>query len=281
MVIRTVSRSLVVAILLLGWVPVASAQTADEIIDKHLAAIGGRAALGKLKSRSMTGTITLSTPGGDISGPVEILTQAPNKSRTLINLDLSALGAGAMTLDQRFDGTSGYIRDSLRGNRDIAGSQLEAMRNGSFPSALLDYKERGSTIELGGKEKVGDREAYVLIVKPKAGSPVRHFIDASSYLPIKAVLTVDAPQMGEVQQTTEFADFREVDGVKVPFTVKVSSPIQNSVVTITKVEHNTKIDEALFSKPPGERNELFDRDIASPSQATSAAAAAPRRGLGH
>jgi outer membrane lipoprotein-sorting protein len=267
--------------LLLSWTPAASAQTADEIIEKHLAAIGGRAALGKLKSRSMTGTITLSTPAGEVSGPVEVLAQAPNKSRTLINLDLSALGAGAMTLDQRFDGTSGYIRDTLRGNRDIAGSQLETMRNGSFPSALLDYKDRGSTIELGGKEKVGDREAYVLIVKPKAGSPARHFIDASSSLPIKVVLTVDAPQMGEVEQTTEFSDFREVDGVKVPFTVKVHSPIQNSVVTITKVEHNTKIDEALFSKPPGEKDDLFDPDMASPSQATSAGAAAAGQRGGH
>jgi hypothetical protein len=275
---RTLSRPLVVvAVLLLGWMPPASAQTADEIIEKHLAAIGGRAALGKLKSRSMTGTITLSTPGGDVSGPVEVLTQEPNKSRTLINLDLSALGAGPMTLDQRFDGTSGYIRDSLRGNRDITGTQLESLRNASFPSPLLNYKERGSTIELGGKEKVGDREAYVIIVKPKTGPVVRHFIDAASYLPIKAVFTIDAPQMGEVEQTTEFSDFREVDGVKVPFTVKITSAIQNSTVTITKVEHNTKIDETLFSKPPGDVIDMSRLGLTRPVHTASAAAAKTER----
>ncbi|HET9359950.1 MAG TPA: hypothetical protein VFO58_09375, partial [Vicinamibacterales bacterium] len=82
--------------LLLCWAHTAAAQTADEIIEKHLAAAGGRAALGKLTSRSMAGTITLSTPGGELSGPFEILSQAPNKSRTLITLDLTALGAGKM-----------------------------------------------------------------------------------------------------------------------------------------------------------------------------------------
>src|SRR6185295_12160740 len=102
-----VSRRLAIAILVLGWTGLAHAQTADEIVEKHLAAIGGRAALAKLKSRTMTGTITVSTPGGDISGPVELVAQAMNKSRMLIKLDLSALGAGQMVFDQRFNGETG------------------------------------------------------------------------------------------------------------------------------------------------------------------------------
>jgi zinc protease len=246
---NTVSRRLVMAVLLLGWVQGASAQTADEIIEKYLTAIGGRAALGKLKTRSMIGTITLSTPGGDVSGPVEIVSQEPNKSRTLIKLDLSSFGAGQMIFDQRFDGTSGYVLDSLQGNRDITGNQLENMKNGSFPNPFLNYREMGATVELGGKEKVGEREAYLLIFKPTSGSVVRQYLDAESYLPIRVVVKVAAPQVGELEQTTELLDYRDVDGVKVPFQVKATSSVQSSTITITKVEHNTKIDEALFSKP--------------------------------
>lgn len=240
-------------VLLLGWAQGASAQTADEIIEKYLAAIGGRAALGKLKSRVTTGTITLSTPAGELSGPVEILNQEPNKSRTLIKLDLSAVGAGQMVFDQRFDGTSGYVLDSLQGNRDITGTQLENMKNGSFPSPFLNYKETGATVDLSGKEKVGEREAYVLVIKPKSGSVVRQYIDADSYLPVRLVIKVEVPQVGEVEQTTELLDHREVDGVKVPFQVKTASAVQSFTVTITKVEHNTKIDEALFSKPAADK----------------------------
>ena len=65
---RTFSRRLVLAVLVLGWTPSAFAQTADDVIEIYLAAIGGRAALGKLTSRTTTGTIMLSTPGGDVSG---------------------------------------------------------------------------------------------------------------------------------------------------------------------------------------------------------------------
>src|SRR5450759_1785931 len=129
---KAVSRRLVMAVLVLSWGQTASAQTADEIIDKYLTAIGGRAALGKLTSRTKIGTMTSSTPAGDVSGPVEILNQQPNKSRMLIKMDLSSLGAGPMTVDQRFDGTSGYVLDSLQGNRGITGKKPENTRNGAL-----------------------------------------------------------------------------------------------------------------------------------------------------
>src|SRR5438552_10243768 len=170
-------RRLLLAAMVLGCARTAFAQTADEIIEKYLTAIGGRAALSKLTSRTTTGTITLSTPGGDVSGPVEIYNQAPNKSRTVIKLDLSSFGAGQMTFDQRLNGTAGYVIDTLQGNRDIAGNQLENMKNASFPSPFLNYQELGATVELGGKEKVGEREAYLLILKPMSGSIARQFMD--------------------------------------------------------------------------------------------------------
>ena len=134
---KAMLRRLVMALLVLGCGQVASAQTADEIVDKVLNAMGGRAAIGKLTSRSTVGTMTLSTPAGEVSGPIEILNQLPNKSRTLIKMDLSSLGAGPMTVDQRFDGTSGYVVDTLQGNRDITGNQLENMKNGSFEEVAM------------------------------------------------------------------------------------------------------------------------------------------------
>ena len=246
-------RRLFTVLFLLTCAQAASAQTADEVVEKYLTAIGGREALGKLKSRSMTGTITVSTPGGEVSGPVEIVNQAPNKSRLLIKLDLSAVGAGQMTFDQRFNGTSGYVIDTLQGNRDITGGQLEAMKNVSFPTPLLNYKDAGETVELAGKEKVGEREAHVILLKPKSGPVLRQFIDAESFLLVKTVVKVEVPQFGEVEQTTELSDYREVDGVKVPFAVKTGTALQSSSVVLTNVEHNTTIDEALFSKPAADK----------------------------
>ena len=206
-------------------------------------------ALAKVKSRVVTGTFTMSIPGGEVSGPVETFSQAPNKTRTLIRLDVSSLGAGQLVVDQRFDGNVGLILDSLQGNRDIAGNQLENLKNGSFPNPFLDDKEKGVAIDLGSREKIDGRDAFLLIVKPRSGSVVREYIDAETYLELRRVMTTDLPQVGALEQTTEFFDYRDVDGVKIPFRVTSVSTAQTSSIVVTKVEHNVAIDETLFSKP--------------------------------
>src|SRR6516225_8409616 len=113
----TCARILVGAVILVG-ARIASAQTADDVIEKSLTAQGGREAFGKVTSRSTSGTMVVSTPGGDLPGTLEVLNQAPNKVRTLVTLDLTAVGAGSMTLDQRFDGTNGIAMDSMRGDME-------------------------------------------------------------------------------------------------------------------------------------------------------------------
>lgn len=246
---KIASRRLLPVAMVLACARLASAQTADDVIEKHLAALGGRAAIAKLTSRSLAGTMTFSTPAGDVPGTIEIMNQPPNKVRTLTKLDLSSQGVGVVVVEQRFDGASGYVLDSIRGNRDITGNQLENLKNTVFPSPFLNYKERGVTVDLGEKEKVNGRDAYVLIIKPKSGSMSRQFIDAESYLSVRLVLKLDVPEVGEVEQSTEFSDYREVDGVKIPFGIRVASALQNFSIAVTKVEHNVKIDEALFSRP--------------------------------
>jgi hypothetical protein len=238
------------ALSLLLPVQMVSAQTAEEIIDKSISALGGRAAHAKLQSRLTTGTIVFATPVGEISGTIEVLNATPNKLRTLVKADLSAVGAGQLVVDQRFDGSAGYVLDSMQGNRDITGNQLDNMRNGGFPHPFLNYKDLGIAVKLAGKEKVGDRDAYVLIFDPTSGSDVRQFIDAESYLPIKSVVRVEVPQLGgELEQSNEYLDYKEVDGVKLPFRIKSTSSVQNFNVTVTKVEHNITVDQSLFSKP--------------------------------
>jgi hypothetical protein len=247
---RTLSKRLALASMFLLCAQVSRAQTADEVIEKCLTALGGRAAFAKLTSQSASGTIVLSTPGGDVSGSIEILNAPPNRSRTLIKADLSSLGAGQLVMDQRFDGTSGYVLDSLQGDHEITGNQLDNMRNGSFPNGLLNYKKLGATARLGAREKVGDRDAYPLDFDFPTGSVLHQFVDAETYLPIKVVVKVDVPQLGrEIEQSNELLDYRQVDGVKMPFEIRSTSAVQNFTITFTHVEHNMPIDGALFSKP--------------------------------
>jgi outer membrane lipoprotein-sorting protein len=236
--------------LLVSQAGLAPAQTVDDVVEKHLTAVGGREALGKLTSRTMSGSITLSTPGGDVTGTIEVYAKLPNKSRSVIDVDLSALGAGRVHQDQRFDGTTGYAIDSLNGNREITGDQLEVMRSAGFPTPLLKYKDAGAKVELMGKEKVGAQEAYVLRFTPRTGPAGRMFVGAEDYLLLKTVITINVPQLGSsVEQTVEFSDYRDVNGVKVAYTFRSANQFQTFTITATKVEHNTEIDDKSFSKP--------------------------------
>ena len=227
----------------------ALAQTADEIVEKHLAAMGGREALEKIRTRVSTGTVTVETAAGPIPGTVEAFARRPNKSRTLVTLDLSSLGAGKIINDQRFDGSAGYVIDTFNGNRDITGSQLEALRNNGFPTVWLDYRDRGIAIALTGKETLGGRPAYILELTHKTGPRVRAWVDTETFMLVKTSVQVEAPPAGSTEQTTEFGDFRTVDGVKVPFSVKSIGTGQTVTAVLTGVTHNVDVDESGFVKP--------------------------------
>ena len=244
---RNSFRLLAAAFVLLLGPNVAVAQSGDEILDKTITALGGQAALSKIKSRAASGSITIATPVGNVDGTVEIAYAVPNKIRTLTKASVPL--AGQLVIDQRFDGKTGYVLDSLRGNRDITGNQLDNLVNGTFPHPLFNYKELGATARLLGKEKAGDRDALVVLLTPAKGSQVRYYLDAETYLPLKTVIKIQTLTGQEVEQLNEFGDFRPVDGVKVAFRLKSSSPVQTFSMQLTKVEHNVPIDEALFSKP--------------------------------
>lgn len=241
--------SMAAAIALMGASSV-QAQTADEIVEKHLAAVGGRAALSKVTSQVASGKVAISAQGADFGGSIEISRKAPNKARTLMKLDLSALGGSEMIVDQRCDGKTAFASNSVQGDREITGSQLQNMLNASFPSPLLTYKEAGARVDLQGQDKAAGRTAFVLLYTPKTGPAAKLFIDAETFLVARSVTTLDVPAAGgTVEQTTDLGDYRVVDGVKTAFSVTVSSPAQTIAITLSKVELNMPIDDTIFGRP--------------------------------
>jgi hypothetical protein len=249
MVKRFASSAALAAVALLCVVP-AQAQTADEIVEKHLAATGGREAWTKLESRIAKGSVLISMQGADIAGPVEMYHKAPNKTRVHFRLDLTPYGGDEVVIEQRCDGKTAYQSNSMQGDQEITGARLQGMLNATFPTPLLNYKQAGATIELTGKEMVGDREAYVLLYTPKAGPPSTHYFDTKDYLELRSVTRMDIPELGgETNQTTDDMDYRDVDGVKIPFAVKIVNSMQTITIKLDSVEHNKPIDEAMFSRP--------------------------------
>jgi hypothetical protein len=227
-------------------------QSLDDIVEKHLAALGGRAALGKLTSRQSTGTITVTTPNGDLSGTVEISFRAPNRTYARMELDLTAMGmADKMIVEQKFNGTAGWSLNSLQGDAEITGNQLDNLRNNTFPSALLAYKAAGLALARQPNETIDGKEAIVLVLTPKTGSVIRLYLDAATHLVFQSAAKVSSPQMGEFEQVSQLSDYRIVDGVKVPFQVVNTNPAQVTTIKLTKVVHNVALDDALFNVKTG------------------------------
>ena len=242
-------RTLLVVAAVLASARTSAAQTADEIIEKSIAAMGGRAAMEKVKTRVATGTLSLGTPAGDLTGSVEMYAATPNKQRTVIKADLTQFGAGELLVDQRFDGTTGYVMDSMQGNRDITGSQLDNMKASGFPHPFLSYKALGMAVKVGAKEKVANRDAYLLTFEPASGNPIRQYVDAETFLPTRGIIRLELPQLGEIEQWIDSSDYREIDGVKVPFKLTLINSMQTITFTFAKIENNVAVDDKMFAKP--------------------------------
>lgn len=223
--------------------------TADQVVEKHLAAIGGREALSKITSRRAIGTISVSTPVGELGGSLEMTAKAPNKMRASFKIDISAVGgAGMMEVDQMFDGTNGWMMNSMQGDTPMSGDQLEGAKNAYFPSPLLNYKTTGATVALEPSQKVNDRDAIVLLMTPKTGPASRMFFDAQTFLLVRTVTRIKSPELGEVDQFSEPADYKAVDGMQVPFTIYQSAGGQSVTMKFTKIENNVAVDDAVFIK---------------------------------
>ncbi len=114
---------------------------------------------------------------------------------------------------------------------------------------MLKYKEAGAKVEVVGKETLGGKDAIVLAYTPKTGSALRLYLDARTWQLIRSVAKVNVPEAGgDMEQTTDSSDYRDVDGLKVPFTLVVTSPTQTVTITFKTVEHNKPIDDAVFGR---------------------------------
>jgi carboxyl-terminal processing protease len=195
------------------------------VLEKFMQAVGGRAAFEKLSTRVSRGTFEGASAGLKLSGTVEIIEKAPDKSVTLINVP----GAGVMR--RGFTGEYGYQQIPLMGFRRIEGAELAELKLTSDFNWMVNLERVYPKMSLRGREKSGGGELYVVEATPAAGPPATLYFDTKSGLLVR-------------RDRVYFEDYREVDGVRVPFTVRDDF----SVVRLTEVRHNQPIDDARFAE---------------------------------
>jgi uncharacterized protein YxeA len=209
-----------------------------EIIDRYTRAIGGEAAIEKLKTRVSRGTETTTdrmTPSRTI--PVEIVQSAPDK---LLVIRDEQRGASS----EVFDGAKGWVRGA-GGQRDTTGRELEAAKRGADFFRYLKIKESYPQMRVLTKEKVGDREAYVVGATSREGDRERLYFDAQTGLLVRKYLALKTA-FGSIPEVTDLDDYREVSGVRVPFTIKWSRPPFGVVRKFSEITFNSVVDAARF-----------------------------------
>jgi outer membrane lipoprotein-sorting protein len=222
----------------------AASQTVDEIIAKNIEALGGIEKIRAVKTVRMTGKMTV---GPGIEAPIVMELKRPNSMR----LDITVQG---MVGSQAYDGTSGWSLMPFAGSKvpqQMAADEAKlAQEQADLDGPLVDYKAKGNTVELMGKEKIEGADTHKLKVTLKNGDVRTMYIDAEHFLQIKdeSKRTIRGT---EVETDTIVGDYKEVGGMMFPHAVdsgQKGSP-QRQKLTIDKIEINVPIDDARFKMP--------------------------------
>jgi hypothetical protein len=222
----------------------AAAQTADDIIGKNIDAKGGLAKQKAVQSVRMTGRMIV---GPGIEAPIVLEMKRPKSMR----IDIAIQG---MTISQAYDGTTGWMLNPLSGRTDPEPLPSEMMKTmeeqADMDGPLIDYKAKGHTVELQGKEKIEGTECYKLKVTLKNGDIRTFFIDAESYLELKVesrTMVRGTEQLGD----TIVGDWKDVGGILMAHSVDSGQPgaPMRQKMTIEKIELNVPLDGARFTMP--------------------------------
>ncbi len=212
-------------------------ETVDEVLNKYVQAIGGREALQKIQSRVMTGTVTLR----DLQQvPVTVEEKLPGSYRLEIQSQPQPQSWGA-------SGTA--VWGGRGGGRGMQGFQAQQVRRRADLGAPLSMAQRYQNLTANRYDTIEDRNTIVLVGRTSEDTTEQlHFDRESGLLLRRTVATRTA--FSPIAEQVDYSDYRDVSGVKMPFTVRYASWNEVQVEKFTDIKVNVPIDDARFAMPP-------------------------------
>jgi hypothetical protein len=219
-------------------------QNADEIVNKYITAVGGLEKLQAVKTLKYSGKT--SVQGMDIP-----FTQTYKRPMMMI----SEITIQGMVIKQAYDGAKGWFINPLSGKKDPdlmpKDAEKAMIKQADFDGEMVNYKEKGNTIELIGKEDLEGSSVYNIKLTEKDSSTANYYFDADSYLLIKETDKIKFDTK-EVNSETLFSDYKPADGVLRPYALEVKSPdnpMGSMKIIIEKVESNFPLEDRYFKMP--------------------------------
>ena len=218
--------------------------TVDELMSKVIAAAGGEANLRKHKTMLARGDLVFEHQG--VAGEGLIAAQAPNAYSEEVTL--TALGKRLGSVHEFFDGSRGGEEGTFLPFGPKSGKALEDARIAADFYAPLDWKTLFKTAEIRKLTKVGGEDAYVVAFTPEKGDPVTDYFSAKTFLLLRQDTIETSGPISE-PVTEKYSDYRDVEGVMIPFTrVSNSTSMGDTVVKLREVKFDVPVPADAFRR---------------------------------
>ena len=230
------------SVLLLALSTLAKAQTVDDVINKYIDAIGGRAVIASLQSLRIEGA--LNEMGNDLSYKATVVNGKVFRSEASFN---------GSTIIQCVTDTGGWTFNPMLGQSSpeaLPADVVKAKRSSIYVAGpLVDYKSKGYSAVLIGKEDVDGVSAYKIHLFDNGGTDVMYYLDPVAYLVLKTV-TQAKMDGSDVATSTIFSNYQKTpNGYTMPYSAYFLSPPIAFTLTYSKVTFNQNNDPQICAMP--------------------------------
>jgi len=214
-----------------------SGPSAEQLLDKFVQASGGAASIDKVSSRVMTGTIDV----GGKSLPIDIYAKDPEKRISYTHMP----EGDSVTA---FNGHEGWLGAPSRPIREMNSIDRDGAMIDADLRLATHLKGMFSQLQTHGTEKIGDLDTYVVVGQRENKPPIRLYFDAQSSLLVRLIRFGDTA-LGLLPTQIDYADYRDADGVKVPYRWTLARPSGRFTIQLKDLKQNIPVDDAKFVKP--------------------------------
>lgn len=226
-----------------GSTPVSSDSSTriDEILRRYESAVGGREAIERVVSYQGKGTF--STSLSNLTGTYEVWGKDPDKTLSIITF------APSIVLKKGFDGTTRWLQTPAGTVADESSSEMAEVERDADIYRVGKIKSLYDTMLLEPNARLQGRDVYVVEGKPARGPSDKLFFDVKDGLLLRWDMVRKNPKRGNVFVKVHLEDYREVDGVKVPFKIRFAFESFDLTLKMDELKYNVDIEDTFFKKP--------------------------------
>lgn len=213
---------------------------ANQILDRYIAVVGGKEAINAVKSYKMKGSFEMASL--NIHGNLEVWAKDPNKSLSIIQFP------GITPLKKGFDGQTRWVQTPVGTFRQSGPQEMSEVERDAEVYSASRIRNLYERIRLDSRARLSGRDMYVVEGKPEKGPAEKLFFDVENGLLVRWDMARRQPQR-TVFVKVHLSDYRDVDGVKVPFNVRFAFESFDFTIKLDEMQHNLQMDDAIFRPP--------------------------------